>query len=548
MTRVPLIVPAPAVLEVGRSEGFLFCGATRVVVESPGADASDPGLEDVVRRFAADVEADTGIGLTVSHEAPGPAVQVSIRGTDLDAVPVAAGMRADGASITGAADERYGLDVSDERILVWGATPEAVHRGLTSLRQLVAASAADGRALVGAVRVLDGPRFAWRGLSLDVVRTFHDVETVERVLDMCSLYKINVLHLHLSDDQGWRLEVPSRPALTEVGSAGAVGDRPGGFYSLEEVAGLVAYAADRFVTLVPEIEMPGHAAAIFRSYPELGPRVAAADLPSHGAAVAAGTLDPTRPEVWRFVEDVLDAVLPQFPQSAYVHIGGDEAFGMDHDEHAAFVERAIALVRDRGRRVVGWQEIARADLDADMIVQHWIDIRAADAETLRGRVPDVFLDVLIGNLQSAVDDVPRALERGARVIVSPSARLYFDRPHGDASTDDLQNGVRARLGMPVYPPATIRSGVEWDPVADVEHVTSDDQVAGVEAALWCETVTGRDDLELLLLPRLPGAAEKAWSAAGSTDWDEYRERLACQSVVWTRRGWRWYRADTVDWA
>ncbi|QAY72164.1 hypothetical protein ET445_01240 [Agromyces protaetiae] len=545
MTTAPQIIPAPAVVDGDPSGGFTFAASTPIVVESPA-------LAAVARRFAADVAADTGIEASVIESAgaadPGDAlaVRILLGDTGLEGVALAGGVRADGASAE-AADERHGVDVSPERVLVWGPTPEAVHRGLTSLRQLVAAAASGGAAELSAVRLLDGPRFAWRSLTLDTARTFHDVESVERVLDMLSLYKLNVLHLHLTDDQGWRIEVPSRPALTEVGATGAVGERPGGYFSVDDIAGLVAYAADRFVTLVPEIDMPGHAAAIFASYPELAPRLAGPDLAIEGLPVAIGTLDPARPEVWRFVEDVLDAVIPQFPQSAYLHIGGDEAFGMDEADHAAFVARAVELVRERGRKAVGWQEAARADLGDDVLVQHWIDTPPQAVEVLRGRVPEPLLEVLGANLRAAVTDVPRALAQRNRLIVSPTQRLYFDSPFGDASTDPAQNAVRARLGMPFYPPQSVRRGVEWDPVADVAHVTDEDQVAGVEGAVWCETVTGRDDLELLLLPRLPGLAEKGWATAGATDWDDYRARLAPQSAVWSRRGWNWYRADSVEW-
>ena len=247
---------------------------------------------------------------------------------------------------------------------VWAATPEGVFRGLTSLRQLIAAGVSDGVATLLVIEVVDGPRHAWRGLSFDVVRTFHGPETVRRVIDLLAVHKLNVLHVHLTDDQGWRIEVPSRPALTEVGSTGAIGDRPGGFYTVAEMAELVKYAADRFITIVPEIDMPGHTGAIFRSYPELAPTKGFSGDIAPGLAV--GTLDPGRPETWEFVGDVLDDIIPQFPNTAYIHVGGDEAFGMPVEEHVA-------------------------------------------------------------------QDVPRALEMGTKLIVSPTSRLYFDRPQGDAS-------------------------------------------------------------------------------------------------------------------
>lgn len=163
--------------------------------------------------------------------------------------------------------ERHRIEITSDGISVWGTTPEAVHRGLTTLRRLVTARAVDSAASLDRLRIPDAPRFARRGLSPDVARIAHDVETVRRVIDLLSLHKLNVLHLHLTDDQGWRVEVPGWPLLTEIGGAGARGDRPGDHYSTEDVSSLVQYADERFATLTPEIDMPGHASAVFRSYP-----------------------------------------------------------------------------------------------------------------------------------------------------------------------------------------------------------------------------------------------------------------------------------------
>ncbi|MFF0343900.1 family 20 glycosylhydrolase [Kribbella sp. NPDC004875] len=431
---------------------------------------------------------------------------------------------------------------------MWGPTPEAVHRGLTSLRQLISTHLQDGTAVLPATRIADGPRFAWRGLSFDVVRTFHGPDEVRRVIDMLSLYKLNVLHLHLTDDQGWRFEVPSRPALTKAGAAGALGDRPGGFYPQAEVAELVAYAAERFVTVVPEIDMPGHTSAVFKAYPELAPAELRTIDFGNGTSIPLNALEPGRAETWTFVEDVLDAVVAQFPQSAYVHIGGDEAWGMSDEDHAAFVEKASALVRARGKRVVGWQEIARSAISSDDVVQYWISIDIDSMEPGNGPVPpEDLLPILVEHFQKAKTDAPKALAAGARLISSPTTWVYFDRPHGDSSSDPAQEEARKRLGLEFYGPATLRDGISWDPVGNTPGVTSADQLAGVEAAIWCETILSSDDLELLLLPRLPGLAEKAWAQQTSTEWTEYAGRLGRQSRAWQRRTWTWLRSVEVDW-
>lgn len=365
---------------------------------------------------------------------------------------------------------------------------------------------------------------------------------------MLSLYKLNVLHLHLTDDQGWRVEVPSRPALIEVGAAGAIGDRPGGYYSQAELAELVAYAADRYVTVVPEIDLPGHTAAVFKAYPELGPAEPQTVDTGDGNKLHLGTLDPGRDETWVFVEDVLDAVIPQFPRSAYVHIGGDETWSMADEDHAAFVDKASALVRARGKRVVGWQEIARAKLAPEDVVQYWLDL---DVDNLPGN-PDAptppadLMPVLLEALRKAKHDAPKALEQGAKLIISPVTWLYFDRPHADASSDPDQEKARDRLGIKFYGAASLEHGISWDPLDTVPGLTPN-QIAGVEAAIWCETVTNSQDLELLLLPRLPALAEKSWSPQTQTNWPNYATRLGAQSTTWRHRNWTWLHSTEIPW-
>ncbi|GAA1589683.1 MULTISPECIES: beta-N-acetylhexosaminidase [Kribbella] len=521
------VIPAPAAATTG--------DGTFTLTTSSGVTAP-PELEAVAARFVAAVELDTGLALAGST-----GITAELR--PVDDVPPATGLRADGSV---SADERYGLEVSEAGVVVWGPTPESLHRGLTSLRQLISAHVHDGTAVLPAARVVDGPRFAWRGLSLDVVRTFHEPDEVRRIIDMLDLYKLNVLHLHLTDDQGWRVEVPSRPLLTEVGATGAIGDRPGGYYTQQELADLVAYAADRFITVVPEIDMPGHTAAVFKAYPELGPQEQRTIELGNGDKLHLGTLDPGRDETWTFVEDVLDAVVPQFPSSVYVHIGGDETWGMSDEDHAAFVEKAAALVRERGKRVVGWQEIARAKLDPADVVQYWLDLdidkmgENPDAPT----PPEDLLPVLVEALRKAKHDAPKALEQGAKLIVSPVTWLYFDRPHADTSADPEQEKARERLGLEFYGAASLEHGISWDP-ADI---VAAEQIAGVEAAIWCETVTSSSDLELLLLPRLSGLAEKAWSHRTTTNWPNYATRLAHQSPTWHNRDWTWLKSVEVNWS
>ncbi|QNE35841.1 family 20 glycosylhydrolase [Leifsonia shinshuensis] len=552
-TTLPTVVPAVAAVIPAVASAVAGDGTIRVA--SGDLIAGPAELATVLLRFADDLATDARIGLRLETEA-GPHVDaaativVGFADHDLDDVAPAAGLRADGADPADA-DERYGIETADGRVRVWARTTEGAHRALTTLRQQLVALSADGAADLPAGRVVDGPLFAWRGLSLDVGRTFHDIETIERVIDMCSLYKLNVLHLHLTEDAGWRFEVPGWPLLAEVGGAGALGGRPGGHYSPADLAALGRYAADRFVTLVPEVDLPGHTQAAFRSYPELAPASAPEAEAAASLGVAIGTLDLDRGPTRRFVQDALAAAAEQFPASAYLHIGGDEAFGMPDADHAAFVDFAVATVRELGRRAIGWQEVARADVGPDEVVQYWVEPREMaammESEAFSSMIPAEVLPLLTETMRKSFDDIPAATAKGARVLVSVGRHLYLDRPHPEPTGDDAQEALRSRVGLPMVPPASLRDGVEWDPLEVTPGIDSLEALAGVEAAVWGETVTGRDDLEFLLLPRLAGVGERAWSAA-PTEWDEYAGRLAHGPRVWDRRGWTWYRPGSIDWA
>ncbi len=456
------------------------------------------------------------------------------------------------------ADERYHLVVDGGGATVRAGAPEGLWRGLTTLRQLLAT--APRRAdtpVVAAVEVLDAPRFAWRGLSLDVVRTFFGPEEVKRVIDVLSLYKLNVLHLHLTDDQGWRIEIPGRPALTEVGGKGAVGDRPGGFFTCAEFAEVVGYAAERFVTVVPEIDMPGHAAAAIAAHPELS---AGAVGPGE-ATRPVNVLDPDHRGVLDFAGEVIGAVAAVTP-GPYLHIGGDEAAGLSPDAYRRFVDAVRGFVLAAGKRPVAWQEAACTGVGPTDVVQHWLAFgEAVDTLLLAGDAPLATLEhlelpdgidlpvellpVIAEALRNGRAHLAAAVERGARVLLSPASHLYLDRPYAESPTDPDQQAWRDRLGLSVYPRMTVEESFAWDPAGALD--LPDDAVAGVEAAVWCETIETVDELEFMLLPRLAGVAERAWSVPPGSAWDEFRPRLGPQSTIWNAWGWRYFTSSLVAW-
>ena len=235
-------------------------------------------------------------------------------------------------------------------------------RGLASLLQLLATAAPGGGAVsLPALRIRDAPRFAWRGLSVDVVRRFFGAAQIRKVIDLLALYKLNVLHLHLTDDEGWRIEA-GRPA--------AAREPDGTFYTDDELRALVAYAADRFVTLVPEVDTPGHAAALLRLRPELASgRNLAGYRPGPGQRHQNAWLDPGLPATFEVLEEVFAGLAGVFP-GPFIHIGGDEPFGMPDDAYAAHVGRLLSTVRGLGRRTIGWQESIRAGADPRHVIQY----------------------------------------------------------------------------------------------------------------------------------------------------------------------------------
>lgn len=437
-------------------------------------------------------------------------------------------------------DERHVVEVRADGITVRAGAPEGLARGLATLTQLIVTSAGEHDVTLGCQTIVDAPRFAWRGLSFDVVRTFFGPDEVHAVIDMLALHKMNVLHLHLSDDQGWRLQIPSLPLLTEIGAAGAFGDRPGGFYSEAEFAGIVCYAADRFITIVPEIDVPGHTAAIFAAYPELR----SPELP-----VGIAFLDPRLEATTAFLTTVFEHLARVVP-GAYLHVGGDEAFGMPEQLYRHFIARILPIVRATGKKIVGWQEIARGELDAGDVVQYWI--HGTDlANSLQSLPPEYGLDAdkitaIVEQFKSAALDLPKAQAHGAGIILSPTSVAYLDTPYAEPSLDAGQEARRAQLGLAFYPAKSTRESMGWTPSTVVAEAEMDN-VVGVEAAIWCETVDTLADLHMLLLPRLAGVAEKAWTVESPTDWDDYRVRLGAQAPLWRQAGWAFFESSLVDW-
>lgn len=439
------------------------------------------------------------------------------------------------APLSAASLGEHALTVDERGVLVESATEEGLARGAATVIQLLRAQ--DGPR---GVRIHDRAHWGWRGLSLDVVRSFVPLERVLRIVDLLALYKFNVLHLHLSDNEAWRLELPGWPRLTPDTEAGRE------YFTLAEYGAIVRYAAERFITVVPEIDLPGHVGAALRAYPELNP----IDAERLEGPFPIANLSVDAPRSWALVDDVVRTLVDHTP-GPFIHVGGDEAFGMDGDAHIAFVERAVAALRAAGKKTIGWQETSRADIGSEHIAQYWVDFRIDDEGAERepsgaDAIAEESLAAMVSHFAEAARDGERIGRKGMQAVLSPISHAYVDRPHAEASVDAGQDAARSGLGFAYYPPTPISAYLEWD-ARDVLPAVDLAKVAGVEAALWCESVRGPADIDALLMPRLPAVAEVAWAGSGRRDWPVFRNALAEHAVLWDEGGWAWYQADSVAW-
>lgn len=412
-------------------------------------------------------------------------------------------------------EEGYELTVTDMGITLAARRPAGIFYGIQTIRQLLPAAielstVQPGPWQIAAGTTRDLPRFPWRGAMLDVARHFFSVEDVKRYIDLLAAYKLNRLHLHLADDQGWRIEIKAWPRLAEHGGSTAVGGGPGGYYTQAQYAEIVRYAQARCIVVVPEIDMPGHTNAALASYPELNCDRTAPALYT-GTGVGFSSLCTDNEITYRFLDDVIGEIAALTP-GPYFHIGGDEAAATPEAAYIPFIERVQGIVEKHGKQTVGWEEIAAARLAPSTIVQFW---------NTRGRGPE------LARLAAA---------RGARVIFSPASKTYLDMQYDPAT----------RLGQHWAGYIEARDAYDWEPTTLVSELPAE-SILGIESPLWTETVETLADIKFLTFPRLAGYAEIGWSAAELRTWETYRQRLAAHGPRWQASAVNFYRSPQVDW-
>ena len=400
--------------------------------------------------------------------------------------------------------EAYQLTVTPKKIEVVSANGKGAFYACQTLRQLLPAAAfqktpSDTRWAIPSVKIQDTPRFGWRGLMIDSSRTFWSVDFTKRYIDLISLYKMNVLHMHLTDDQGWRLEIKKHPKLTELGSTFAPKyNEPAerqGFYTQDQIRELVAYAAARNVTLVPEIEMPGHTLALLNAYPELSCTGEVHDIHTftQGPGIHQEIFCAGNDKTFELLEDIIDEVVALFP-SEYIHIGGDEApkhrwkncpkcqqrikdeiLADEHELQSWFITRMERYINSKGRKLIGWDEILEGGLAPNAAVMSWRGIAGGK----------------------------KAAQMKHSAVMTPTSHCYFD-----------------------YSPQRFNSRhvYSFEPIPEGLTPEQSQYILGTQANFWSHLDRTEARMDKQIFPRLRALAEVAWTPKELKNWEDYKRR------------------------
>lgn len=504
------IIPKPKEMSFSNPGGnFTLNSGTAVIIRSTQYQSSVDYLNNYIQK-------NFGFKLKQARQAPKGkgVVEIRIKNTKSD--------------IAGA----YILDINKNGIQISGDSPASIFYAVQSLIQLFP-TIKDASIILPYLHIADEPRFAYRGMHLDVSRHFFSVAFVKNYIDYLALHKMNYFHWHLTDDQGWRIEIKKYPKLTQIGGFrngtitghfpgnGNDGKAYGGFYTQEEIRDVVAYAAKRYITVIPEIEMPGHASAALAAYPEYS------CFPDENTELPKGTIwsgsqtgkqvqqtwgvfnDVFNPseETFGFLQDVIDEVIQLFP-AKYIHIGGDESpkdnwkrsefcqqLIKEHhlkDEHGLqsyFVQRMEKYINSKGRKIIGWDEILEGGLAPNATVMSW-----------RGE-------------QGGVE----AAKLKHNVIMTPGEYVYFDHS---------QNKPEDSLTIGGY--TTIQKVYAYEPVPKELNAEEGRFILGAQANLWTEYIANEDKVQYQIFPRMAALSEVLWSQKSNRDWADFESRLERQ--------------------
>ncbi len=515
------VIPYPNSL-VPEEGTFAFNKKTKIIC-TPSLDSAS---QEVVRNFSALLN--NTAGLKTEYMVEDEKGEENIVFFDLD---------------TSIADEGYSLDIDPSKIIIKASSAAGFYYAVQSLKQLLPVAVYEDKKSdsaqkweVPCAHIDDAPRFSYRGMHLDVARHFFSVDEVKRYIDLLAMHKLNVFHWHLTDDQGWRIEIKKYPKLTEIGSirkqtmVGKNFDRYdntpyGGYYTQDQIRDIVNYAKERFITIIPEVDLPGHMVAALASYPSLGctggPYEVQGMWGVHPDVLCAG-----KEETYEFVTDVLSEVIELFP-SRYIHIGGDECpkdrwekcplcqarirkLGLKTDkEHTAeerlqsyFMTRVEKFLNENDRQIIGWDEILEGGAAPNATVMSW---RGTD-----------------GGVQAA--------KLRHNVVMTPNTYLYFDYYQSeDTQTEPLAIGSYVPLER-VY---------DFEPVPDTLDNDSKKYILGAQANLWTEYISDFKQVEYMLLPRLDALSEVQWTRPENKNWVSFLDRLQHNIQVYDLKGYNY---------
>ncbi len=503
------VVPLPKSVVAAKGKPFNLNNATTIVYEG-----INPEMKRNARFLSEYITEATGIRTSM----------LDLRDKKAQAIVLVLDPKVKGA-------EAYRLSVNNKQVIIAASTPAGVFYGIQTLRKSLPVQTNGAAINLPAVTINDAPRFAYRGMMLDCARHFFPLSFVKRFIDILALHNMNVFHWHLTEDQGWRLEIKSHPELTAkssmrsgtvIGHNSTVDDSipHGGFYTQQEAREIVEYARQRNITVIPEIDMPGHMLAALAAYPELGCTGGPYEV-GHRWGVYKDVLCLGKESTYKFVQDVIDEVVDIFP-AKYFHIGGDETptvmwqqcpkcLQKAKDENTDirhlqqyFTNRIEKYLNGKGKSIIGWDEILEGKINPSATIMSW-----------RGVAPGI-----------------KAAVQGHNVIMSPNSHLYFDH----YQTDKKDHEPQAIGGC-----SPVDRVYSYEPLPDTLSADVQNRILGVQANLWTEYVPYTTQAEYMVLPRMAALAEVQWSPRDKRDFDAFSKRALRLSDLYDRYGYQYAR-------
>jgi len=491
------IVPLPAVLQPNTAASYQITSATVIYTDAGSAAANQVG-----QYLAGILDPSTGYTLPVTPTSAAPTGGIALL---LSGAPGSVGAQG------------YELDVTDTGVVIRAEQPAGLFAGVETLRQILpaqveASTVQPGPWTVPGGHVLDYPRLAYRGAMLDVSRHFFTVAQVEQYIDQLALYKINYLHLHLSDDQGWRIAINGWPNLTTTGASTEAGGGPGGYYTQAQYQQIVGYAQSRYITIVPEIDMPGHFTAALASYGELNCSGVAPAVDTSTGTIG-NSLCTTAPVARTFIDDVVGQLAAITP-GPYIDLGGDESVGVSAANYATFMTWAQQDVVKYGKIPLGWDAITGSTLEPSTVAEYWGATGAAQMAT--------------------------AAANGTRIIMAPASSAYIDQKYTNSSI----------IGLSWAGNIDMETAYGWDPATYLAGVPAS-AIYGIEAPLWAETVDTLQDIDYQAFPRITAYAELGWSPEAVTGasgaYANFADRVAAQGPRWDVMGITYEHSTEIPW-